>query len=85
MSAPHTDLERQKRRHRGPLIGIIVVLLFVSAIFAYFVLYEFGQSDPATSDAPTDTPVSTTTPEVITPAPQADPSEPSGAGTDGNN
>lgn len=36
MSQPEPDLNTQKRRHAGPLIGIIAVLGFVALILAWF-------------------------------------------------
>jgi hypothetical protein len=36
MSAPQTNLERQKRRHRGPLIGMAVGLIVVGILFVLF-------------------------------------------------
>ncbi|MES2664502.1 MAG: hypothetical protein V4712_00280 [Pseudomonadota bacterium] len=36
MSAPHTNLEKQKRRHKGPLIGIALALLFGLGLMAYW-------------------------------------------------
>lgn len=44
MSAPQTNIERQKRRHRGPLIGIIAGLVFVAVLFFFFL------GDTATPD-----------------------------------
>jgi NhaP-type Na+/H+ or K+/H+ antiporter len=32
MSAPHTNLDKQRRRHRGPMIGMAAVLLFVALV-----------------------------------------------------
>lgn len=37
MSAPQTNIERQKRNHRGPLIGIIASLALVAILFFVFV------------------------------------------------
>jgi hypothetical protein len=31
MSAPQTNIEKQRRRHRGPLIGMALVVLFEEA------------------------------------------------------
>lgn len=31
MSAPKTDIEKQKRRHRGPLVGIVAVAVIALA------------------------------------------------------
>ncbi|WP_136683713.1 hypothetical protein [Falsirhodobacter xinxiangensis] len=39
MSQPESDLDRQKRRHAGPLIGITAVLIFVAIILTWW----FGQ------------------------------------------
>jgi hypothetical protein len=33
VSAPEPDLEKQKRRHSGPLIGIAAVLAVVALVF----------------------------------------------------
>ncbi|MDO9581825.1 MAG: hypothetical protein Q7J24_01745 [Desulfomicrobium sp.] len=46
MSAPQTNLEKQKRRHRGPLIGMIVVVLAVGLYYLWWVGYEVAESDP---------------------------------------
>ena len=36
MSAPQTNVERQKRRHAGPLIGMVIAaILAVLALFYY--------------------------------------------------
>lgn len=40
MSQPEPDLERQKRRHAGPLIGIAAVLIFVAVILTWM----FGET-----------------------------------------
>jgi hypothetical protein len=32
MSAPDTDLARQTRRHRGPILGITLGLVFVALV-----------------------------------------------------
>ncbi len=36
MSAPDNRLTKQKRRHRGPLAGIVAVLVFVLAALLWF-------------------------------------------------
>ncbi|MBV0914055.1 hypothetical protein [Anianabacter salinae] len=42
MSAPKTDIEKQERRHKGPLVGIAVAvsvaLLLLLALTAYVVM-----------------------------------------------
>lgn len=40
MSAPQTNLETQKRRHRGPLIGSALVVIFGVGLIAYWILEE---------------------------------------------
>lgn len=65
MSAPQTNLERQKQRHRGPLIGISIVLLFV-LLFVFF--WSGAKPPPADAvgapvvTAPAAAPTTSTTP-----------------------
>ncbi len=61
MSAPHTDIEKQRRRHRGPLIGMALVVVFAVA------LIFFWWGDLASKTAPR-------TPNDATTLQQADPS-----------
>lgn len=49
MSAPEVNIEKQKRRHRGPLIGMAVVVLFVVVLIIYW----------PSEEAPTDLPQGT--------------------------
>ena len=37
MTPPDTNLHRQKKRHRGPLIGIALVVLFGLVIIFYWI------------------------------------------------
>ncbi len=39
MSAPHTDLEKQKKRHKGPLAGMRAVVLGALALLALLAIY----------------------------------------------
>lgn len=48
MSAPKTNLEKQRRRHVGPLVGIALVVLF-GAVMSLFIF------DTALDNEPTDT------------------------------
>jgi hypothetical protein len=77
MSAPQTNIEKQRRRHIGPLIGITVVLIFVGAILMYWLTYEAAEgaspTDPTAAER--DLPVSPLPPEVIPPQPQVDPTD----------
>lgn len=81
MSAPHTNLDKQRRRHMGPLIGIAVVLLFVGGILVWWLTQEAADgASPTDSVAPElpasqELPLSTETPEVFEPGPQADPTD----------
>jgi hypothetical protein len=36
MSAPDTNLDRQKRRHKAPLVGLAVILVVVGLGFVMF-------------------------------------------------
>lgn len=56
MSAPQTNIDRQKKRHRGPLLGIGAVVAFALALL-------LGLSVWLTDDAmslPQNTPTGTT-------------------------
>jgi hypothetical protein len=39
MSAPQTNIERQKRRHAGPLLGMLAGVGFVALLFIGYVGY----------------------------------------------
>ncbi|NEX47189.1 hypothetical protein [Pseudotabrizicola algicola] len=46
MSAPQTNIDKQQRRHRGPLIGMILVVIAVGIGFVWWLGYEAAESDP---------------------------------------
>lgn len=48
MSAPNTNIEKQKGRHKGPLVGIAIALAFAAVLFIAF----FGYVWEPVSDAP---------------------------------
>lgn len=53
MSAPRTNIETQKRRHRGPLIGMALVVLFGLGIIIYWLLEQSANADnPQGSEVP---------------------------------
>jgi molybdopterin-guanine dinucleotide biosynthesis protein A len=52
MSAPQTNIDRQKRRHRGPLIGILAGLAFVAILF-FFYLGDTATPDESLLNEPT--------------------------------
>lgn len=69
MTAPNTNIEKQRKRHRGPLIGISVGLAFVACI-AFFAIVWPGiplDEQAAADGVPTETadgdPVDTPDPE----------------------
>lgn len=45
MSAPQTNIEVQKRRHRGPLIGMAVVVVFAVGLIVYWLIKEAANGD----------------------------------------
>ena len=48
MSAPNTNLDKQKRWHRGPLVGMAAVLCFVAVLLtAYLVFLADDGKTPA--------------------------------------
>lgn len=53
MSASNTNLEKQKRRHRGPLVGIAVAL---GVALALFLGYMFFLADTETPEPTGQTP-----------------------------
>ena len=42
MSAPDTNLDKQKRRHAGPIIGITAGIIFVAIILGAYLLFIAG-------------------------------------------
>ncbi|MFA5581667.1 MAG: hypothetical protein WDA25_06915 [Paracoccaceae bacterium] len=46
MSSPKTDIRTQRRRHRGPLIGMAVVVLFGVLLIVYWLFEEAAEADP---------------------------------------
>ena len=51
MSAPHTDVEKQKKEHRAPLLGIRAVVLWSVVLLILLVLFIFlTGNDPSGSE-----------------------------------
>lgn len=73
MSAPDTNVERQKRRHIVPLIGIGIAAVFGVVLIVYWIFEEVSAADPVTQDEVTEAPATGIAPEVTQPAPSADP------------
>lgn len=75
MSAPNTNLDKQRKRHWAPLLGIAAATLFGVIIIVYWIGEEVVESDPqppAGLDAGTvNEPAQSTIPaEVIEPGAQ---------------
>lgn len=45
MTAPNTNVEKQAKRHRGPLVGIVVVI-----VFAIIMAFVWAGGDDLTDD-----------------------------------
>lgn len=46
MSAPHNvNLDKERRRHRGPLIGMLLVVLFAIGLLIYWLGDEFSMGN----------------------------------------
>ncbi len=52
MTPPHTNLETQKKRHYGPLIGLVVVVLFSLGVILYWLVEEAYQAPSPQERAP---------------------------------
>ncbi|MDO5705279.1 MAG: hypothetical protein Q4G49_09450 [Paracoccus sp. (in: a-proteobacteria)] len=63
MSAPHTDPERQVRRHRGPVVGMILIIILTAVAFVWWLRDETDNPEMPGTD-----PVGT----VTTPGPGSD-------------
>ncbi len=44
MSAPQTNIEKQRRRHRGPLIGMALVVVFGVLLITWWLFEEASQA-----------------------------------------
>ncbi len=45
MSAPNTNIERQKRNHWGPLSGMSLGIIVVAVLFVAYLAYNFAAGD----------------------------------------
>ena len=64
MSAPQINPDRQRRRHRGPLIGIVVALIFAGLLFVIFLGDATAPEDSLLGEGATTTVPATETPAV---------------------
>lgn len=67
MSAPDTNLARQRRRHAFVLGGMALVVVFGVLIILYWLFEEVAASDPPEPPAETGTAPDTAPPQVIGP------------------
>lgn len=51
MSAPQTNIETQKRRHRGPIIGIVLVVIFALVLLFVQMMYVAEDGTPVDNGA----------------------------------
>lgn len=58
MSAPNTNIDKQQRRHKGPLIGMIVVVIFALGLFTYWLMYEAAGTENPVGEGQTELPAS---------------------------
>lgn len=48
MSAPQTNIEKQERRHRGPLVGVVVAaVVALLGLVVWLVAFDTDQPGPA--------------------------------------
>lgn len=55
MSAPRTNIETEKRRHAGPLIGMGLAVIFGVGLIVYWQFEEVATSPTAESASPVET------------------------------
>ncbi len=55
MSAPDTNIEKQTKRHKAPLVGMGSVVVFAGILFIGLLYWTFSQADavPANTVPPT--------------------------------
>ncbi|MEO0744197.1 MAG: hypothetical protein AAFU86_00990 [Pseudomonadota bacterium] len=63
MSAPNTNIERQKKRHRPALIGMAVVAIFAALVFALNFAFSVEGEGPLGAFFEDDAPVLKSDPE----------------------
>lgn len=52
MSASETNIDKQIKRHRGPLFGIAISLLCAGLLFVGFMFWTAYKSDNPTAESP---------------------------------
>ncbi|WP_341211865.1 DUF2273 domain-containing protein [uncultured Limimaricola sp.] len=51
MSAPNTDVEKQEKQHKGPLVGMAIVAIFGVLLILFLVFIGFGQGNEPEAEA----------------------------------
>lgn len=72
MSAPDTDVEKQAKRHAGPIIGIAAGLTFAAILLVAYLFYVSSPADDTPDNTPTGEAAVTDGNETITPDDAAD-------------
>ena len=67
MSAPDTDVEKQAKRHAGPIIGIGAGLAFVAILLVAYIFYVSSPADDTPDNTPTGEAVVTDGNATVTP------------------
>ncbi|MEJ6396716.1 hypothetical protein [Yoonia sp. 208BN28-4] len=52
MSAPQTDVEKQAKRHKGPLAGIMIGLIVAGLLFVGYITWLSYNSDEPDATTP---------------------------------
>ena len=52
MSASNTNLDKQAKRHRGPLFVIAIAVVWAAVLFAGLMIWTAYQSDNPTAESP---------------------------------
>lgn len=50
MSAPNTNLNKQAKRHKGPLLGMIAAVVLAVVLLVWFLSHTFSDTATTTSD-----------------------------------
>lgn len=77
MSAPQTNIEKQKRWHRGPLIGMALAVIFGVGLIFFWMIEESanGANPGANDDAQPVVAPETTLPETNVPMTETVPAQ----------
>ena len=52
MSASNTNIEKQAKRHLGPLFGIAMAVIWAAVLFAGFMIWTAYQGDNPNAQSP---------------------------------